>query len=114
VCKPGPIEYTDQPDETASSIEYKKPVGSGKNLWPNSPSTYQYTDQCIQLDDYAVWWQNSNNLNAFAHISHTFTHEDLTNATYSDANKEISWNLQWLSQVGIASAEKFSPNGLIP
>lgn len=47
-------------------------------------------------------------------MSHTFTHEDQNNATYFDINNEISWNQAWLTQVGIASAEKFSPKGLVP
>jgi len=32
------------------------------------------------------------NRNAFAHVSHTFTHLNLNNATYSDAAKEIKFN----------------------
>jgi hypothetical protein len=47
-------------------------------------------------------------------ILFSFAHESLNNATYSDANREIFFNKQWMSQVGIASASKFSPNGLIP
>jgi len=65
------------------------------------------------LDQLKVWWATASNLNAFAHLSHTFTHEDEDNATYFDVNNEISWNQAWLKQVGIASATKFS-KGLIP
>jgi hypothetical protein len=53
-------------------------------------------------------------LNAFAHVSHTFTHEDQNNATFFDINREITWNQKWLTQVGIAGATKFSPKGLVP
>jgi hypothetical protein len=53
------------------------------------------------------------NRDAFAHVSHTFTHLNLNNATYSDASKEIFFNQAWMKQVGI-DAGKFSPAGLIP
>lgn len=39
---------------------------------------------------------------------------DLTNATYSDTAKEISFNRAWLKQVGLDAAKRFSTNGLIP
>lgn len=54
------------------------------------------------------------NRDAFAHVSHTFTHEALDNATYHDATREISFNVAWMKQVGISSATMFSPKGLIP
>ena len=53
-------------------------------------------------------------MDAFAHVSHTFTHEDENNATYFDVFNEISWNQAWLTQVGIAAASKFSASGIIP
>lgn len=39
---------------------------------------------------------------------------DLTNATYSDTAKEISFNRAWLKQVGLDAAKRFSTSGLIP
>lgn len=39
---------------------------------------------------------------------------DLTNGTYSDTAKEISFNRAWLKQVGLDAAKRFSTNGLIP
>jgi hypothetical protein len=109
-CGIGPIEYPDQVD---TPLEFQKPLGTGTNLWPATPLTYPYTTACTNLDQLKVWWATASNLNAFAHLSHTFTHEDEDNATYFDVNNEISWNQAWLKQVGIASATKFS-KGLIP
>lgn len=60
------------------------------------------------------WFQDTTNLNYFAHVSHTFTHQDENNATYSDVYKEITWNTAWMKDVGISKAKKFSPVGLIP
>lgn len=111
VCGIGSIEYPDQID---TPLEFQKPLGSGTNLWPSTPTKYPYTTACTNLDQLKVWWAKPSNLNAFAHISHTFTHEDQDNATYFDVYNEITWNQAWLAQVGIAGATKFSSKGLIP
>jgi hypothetical protein len=46
-------------------------------------------------------------------IDHS-THEDLTNATYNDASREITFNQAWLKQVGLDAAARFSGKGIIP
>jgi hypothetical protein len=38
----------------------------------------------------------------------------LTNATYSDASKEISFNQAWVTQIGLDTAKRWSAKGLIP
>lgn len=110
-CGIGPIEYAEQID---TPLEWKKPLGTGVNLWPSTPATYPYTLSCTNLDKLKTWFATPANLNAFAHLSHTFTHEDQNNATYFDVSREITWNQAWLKQVGIAGATRFSPNGIVP
>ncbi|KAJ5050763.1 uncharacterized protein L3040_002634 [Drepanopeziza brunnea f. sp. 'multigermtubi'] len=110
-CGIGPIDYPGQND---TALEFQKPLGTGTNLWPSTPATYPYTLACTNLDKLKVWFTNQANLNAMAHVSHTFTHLDQNNATNFDVNREISWNQAWLKQVGIAAATRFSPSGLIP
>lgn len=109
------IEYADQID---TALEFQKPIGTGTDIWPTTPApyvnTYSWTLACVQLDALAKWFSNPTNANAFSHITHTFTHEGLDNATLADATKEIVFNVAWLKQVGLYNAEKFSPNGLIP
>jgi hypothetical protein len=61
-----------------------------------------------------IWWQNTANRDLFAHLTHTFTHEQLNNATYSDAAKEIQFNQVWLNQTGFSQAKHVSLGGLIP
>jgi hypothetical protein len=112
LCRPGPIEYGDQID---TPLEFVKPIGTGTSIWPITPVSYpNYTAQCLEKDALLVWWQTPSNRDAFSHVSHTFTHEDQNNATYSDCYKEMSWNQAWLQASGIASAAKFSSGGLIP
>lgn len=111
-CNPDTgIEYPDQVD---TSLEFQKPLGTGTSIWPSTPKNYTWSSKCAALDTLASWFENSANRDNFAHISHTFTHEDLDNATFSDAWKEIQFNVKWLAQVGLSSAKRFSPNGLIP
>ncbi|GAM86502.1 hypothetical protein ANO11243_045160 [Dothideomycetidae sp. 11243] len=111
-CNPdGAIEYPDQID---TALEFQKPLGTGTNIWPDTPASYVWSLNCAKLDPLANWFTNTANLNAFAHISHTYSHMSLDNATYSDASKEISFNIAWMKQIGIWYAKKFSQNGLIP
>lgn len=95
-------------------MEWAKPLGTGVNLWPSTPATYPYSTACTNVDALKTWWAKPANLNAFAHVSHTFTHEDQNNATYFDVSREISWNQAWLKQVGITGATKWSAKGLVP
>ncbi|KAH7127836.1 hypothetical protein B0J13DRAFT_453912 [Dactylonectria estremocensis] len=112
ICKPDyAIDYN-SPSDTA--LEWAKPLGSGTNLWPSEWTTYKWTKTCAELDDFAAWFLNTDNLNQFAHVSHTFSHMELNNATYADAKREIQFNQAWMSQMGIDKATRFSKHGLIP
>ncbi|KAK3719246.1 hypothetical protein LTR37_004465 [Vermiconidia calcicola] len=110
-CSPEDAIYYDQP--TTPPLEFQKPLGSGSNVWPTSPTRYSWTVACAQIDKLAAWFMNSVNRNAFMHVSHTFSHMNLNNATYSDASKEITFNQAWVQQMGLTSS-RFSPKGLIP
>jgi hypothetical protein len=105
------IEYDGPPD---TPLEFQKPLGTGTNLWPNTPATYDWTSTCNNMDELLLWWTTESNLNKFGHISHTFTHEEQNNATYFDVYREISFNQAWLKAVGIDKANKFTSNGIIP
>lgn len=111
VCNGGGILYKKPPQ---TPLEYKKPLGTGTSLWPRTPTNYDWTTECTQLDPLLIWWTNASNLISFGTISHTFTHEIEDNATYSDVYKEISFNQAWLKQVGIDQSEHFTANGIIP
>ncbi|KAF2837346.1 hypothetical protein M501DRAFT_1006822 [Patellaria atrata CBS 101060] len=109
-----PPEGIDYPEQIDTPLEFKKPLGTGEDIWPATPEEYMWESECLELDDLGNWFADKNNLNAFAHISHTFTHEVLNNATFDDTYKEITWNQQWLANTGISEAKLFSPEGLIP
>lgn len=95
-------------------LEYKKPLGAGADEWPPEFTTYKWSPTCAFRDSFAKWFNTSSNLNAYMHMSHTFTHEELNNATYNDAKKEVQFNQAWMNQIGIDKATSFSAKGLIP
>jgi len=109
-----PQEGIEYPDQTDGPPEYKKPIGTGKDIWPRNIKTYTWSMECMQLDPLLVWFMKPANRDAYLHVSHTFTHEDETNATYADVVKEIQWNQKWFDLIGFSKQATFSPNGLIP
>lgn len=83
-CTPNSaIEYADQGD---TALEFQKPLGTGTNIWPTTPTTYPtgWGTSCLKVDPLANWFMTAANRAAFNHISHTFTHESLNNATNSE------------------------------
>ena len=111
-CNPNDAIYYDYPPATPQ--EFQKPLGTGVDYWPSTPATYSWSLACAKRDTLANWFTSATNRDAFAHVSHTFTHLPQNNITYSDANKEIVFNQAWLRQIGIAAGNKFSAKGLIP
>ncbi|VBB79645.1 Putative protein of unknown function [Podospora comata] len=109
-CNPNEPVWYDTPPDTP--LEFQKPLGTGTNVWPSSWTTYPWSLTCAKLDPLATWFNT--NPNTFAHLSHTFTHLELNNATYSDADKEIKFNKAWLQQLGLWTASKVSQAGLVP
>jgi hypothetical protein len=112
VCKPAyAVEY----DEVADPpLEFQKPLGTGTDRWPAEFVTYGWSLQCAQRDAFAKWFNTASNLNSFMHLSHTFSHLELNNATYHDALREIQFNQAWMKQMGISNAASFSASSLIP
>ena len=106
---PYAVDYDSPPD---TPLEFQKPLGTGTDLWPPEFNNYTWSLTCAKLDSIATWFYN--NPSTFAALSHTFTHEELNNATYHDASREIYFNIAWLKQIGLWTSNKFSTTGLIP
>ncbi|KAG9234920.1 hypothetical protein BJ875DRAFT_504369 [Amylocarpus encephaloides] len=111
ICQPDSMIQYDAPADPP--LEFQKPLGTGADLWPTTPTSYQWRLDCVTLDALSNWFRVAAHRDAFAHVSHTFSHENLNNSTYPDTSKEISFNVAWLQQTGI-SAGAFSSNSLIP
>ncbi|KAL6353722.1 hypothetical protein LRP88_12713 [Fusarium phalaenopsidis] len=114
LCVPDYAVDYDYPPDTP--LEWTKPPGTGEDKWSDEfvYGEYPWSQTCAKLDEFASWFLNTDNLNAFAHLSHTFTHLELNNATYKDAAREIDFNRAWMSQMGIDQAQRYSTNGLVP
>lgn len=109
---PAPIIRNDQPSPPENA-EFVKPIGTGVNAWPAN-ATYVWSQTCTLLDGLANYFQDTTKRDAFSWVSHTFSHEDLDNATLSDTYNEITFNQEHATEIGLDAAAKWSKNGLIP
>ncbi|KAK4994365.1 hypothetical protein LTR66_005590 [Elasticomyces elasticus] len=108
---PNPI-FTDW-SEPAEGLEYKKPIGAGKNKWPTSVDS-SFTGDCVRIDPLVAFLFNTTTRDAIGLVSHTFTHLELNTATYHDAYFEILTNLQFAEFLNFTVGPRFSGSGLIP
>jgi hypothetical protein len=100
-------------EETPTSLEYVKPLGSAKDMWPVNRK-FDFTGQCIFLDPLARFFANTSNRDSVGLVSHTFTHIGFDDATYHDGFVEMSFNLAYAELMNFTNAAKFSGSGLIP
>lgn len=112
ICNPN--EAVDYPEQIDPPLEFMKPLGTGTNQWPDLYDVYKWDLPCCVIDPVANWFMQPENRDVFSHVSHTFTHLELNNATYNDTWKEIAFNRDWLTLTGIADADRFSPFGIVP
>jgi hypothetical protein len=69
VCRPArAIDYPEQPN---GSPDYRKPPGTGVNIWPATPERYTWSLECAEIDELQNWFAVEEQRDAFAHISHT-------------------------------------------
>lgn len=111
-CSPDYAVYYDEIPDVAN--EWKKPLGTGMDYWDDEWTEYPWAEQCPASDELAQWFLTAANMDTFAHVSHTFTHEELNNATHRDAALEIQFNQAWLQQMGFTGAKHWSPKGIVP
>lgn len=79
--------------DVSNTLLFKKPLGTGTNAWPDKPTTFKYSQSKYRTDAlYNAFVSSPTLRRAFHWVSHTFTHLNLNNATYSDAYKEMSFN----------------------
>jgi hypothetical protein len=59
------------PWQETTALEFQKPLGTGDNVWPDLPTNYSWSMDCISLDPLQNWWNVPENRDAFGHVSHT-------------------------------------------
>lgn len=110
ICEP----FIDRNDPGfTGALEFQKPLGTGTNQWPTG-TYYGWTPTCLKKDELGAYFTQTAKLNAFSWVSHSFTHENLDNATYSDTLLEMQYNQYFSFSMGINKAKNWSPKGLIP
>jgi hypothetical protein len=87
---PNPVDVND-PISPNVDAEWIKPLGSGVSMVPDGV-VYNWTLDCLLMDPLAAFFYTPANRDLFAWVSHTFTHEDLDNCTFYDANFQMSFN----------------------
>ena len=108
---PGAIVRSDPPSPDPS-VEWKKPLGTGEDMWP-ADQHYVWSQHCTLQDPLSSWIRKHHHRDAFAFVSRTFTSENLENATYADTFKEIKFNRRHAAELGLTRAEGWSPHGVI-
>ena len=101
---PSSVDVND-PISPSQNLEWLKPLGSGVNSVPD-PVSYVWSLNCLLLDPLATFFHNPTNRDFFGWISHTFTHEDLENATYYDTNFQMSFNYHHAQLLGLTQSTR--------
>jgi len=96
-------------------IEYVKEPGTGEKRWPKE--NYQFSEtqlKTFKKDDlFKYFANNSTAQKEFFWSSHTFSHENLDNASASDVDNEIRLNIQVAEMLGLTDKEWWSSHAII-
>jgi len=96
-------------------LEFVKEPGTGEKRWPKE--NYQLSSKQIsniKKDDlYKYFANNDEAQKEFFWSSHTFSHENLDNASKSDVDNEIRLNIQIAEMLGLTGKEWFSSHSII-
>jgi len=96
-------------------LEFVKEPGTGEKRWPKE--NYQFSSkQLKKIKDEPLFKYFQNNTavqKEFFWSSHTFSHENLDNASKSDVDNEIRLNIQIAEMLGLTGKEWFSSHSII-
>ncbi|KAJ3006452.1 UNVERIFIED_CONTAM: hypothetical protein HDU68_004059, partial [Siphonaria sp. JEL0065] len=91
------------PDLTDAPLDWVKPLGSGKSIWPAASAIDRnWLKVDLAKDPLYNFFSAPGNVSSttskFLWCSHTFTHEILNNNSYADTSNEISFNFNLVSK----------------
>jgi len=98
--------------ERYCDIEFKNPPGSGVDRWYIANYTLP-AKEYLELDDLFTYFEKEENNKEFFWSSHTFTHENLDQASATDANNEIGVNIEMAKRLGIYEKSNYSGKSII-
>jgi len=99
--------------ERYCDIEYIKAPGKGVDRWPESNYTLPYDKEFLENDSLFAYFDKEENNKNFFWSSHTFTHENLDEATTSDVDNEIRVNIEIAKLLGIYDKSYYSSKSII-
>jgi len=95
-------------------IDYIKPMGTGMKNWP--VTTYEptnWSDDYFSHDELYKYFKVKENRSHFYWSSHTFTHENLDNASRSDVDNEIRLNIEIAKMLDLDEEDWWSGKSII-
>ncbi|ORX79585.1 hypothetical protein BCR32DRAFT_205435 [Anaeromyces robustus] len=94
-------------------IDYVKPMGKGMKNWPVEYYNPNWTDEKLSEDDLYKYFKVKENRANFFWCSHTFTHENLDNASRTDVDNEIRLNIEIAKMLNLVDEEWWSGNSIV-
>jgi len=99
--------------ERYCEIEHIKEPGTGKSRWPVENWSLPYDEKFLSQDKLFEFFKVEENRKNFFWSSHTFTHENLDEATTSDADNEIRNNIEMAKLMGVYGKPYWSGKSII-
>jgi len=99
--------------ERYCELEYIKTPGKGINRWPSENWNLPYDKEFLENDSLFAYFDKEKNNKNFYWSSHTFTHENLDEATISDAENELKNNIEIAKLLGVYGKSNWSGKSII-
>jgi len=94
-------------------IDFIKPMGEGVTNWPVNRFEPNWTEEYLSRDKLYQYFKVKENRANFFWSSHTFTHENLDNASRSDIDNEIRVNIEMAKMLDLVDEEWWSSKSII-
>jgi len=95
-------------------LEFVKEPGTGDKRWPKENYQLTTSETTLKKDPLYVYFKNNDqHQKEFYWSSHTFSHENLDNASRSDVDNEIRLNIEIAKKMGIFGKAWWSEHAII-
>jgi len=91
--------------ERLVELEFKKEPGTGTYNWPTKNYKFNFPESLLSQDKLYPYFKQKANREEFFWSSHTFTHENLDNASRSDVDNEIRVNIELAKKLGFVNED---------
>jgi len=95
------------------TLDYVKPMGEGMKNWPVEQYIPDWTDEYLEQDELFKYFKVKENRANFFWCSHTFTHENLDNASRTDVDNEIRVNIEIAKKLDLINEEWWSGRSIV-